>query len=57
MTRKHFQAVADLLAGLREYVSADTFGELVEGFGDLFSADNPRFDFDKFALACGLSND
>jgi hypothetical protein len=48
MTRKHFNAVAELLRGYRDLVDAVTFNDLVHGFVNYFVEENPKFDSDKF---------
>ena len=53
MTRKDYVSTAQLLSDFKSSISNDVvFEDLVEEFADLFSADNPRFDFEKFRIAC-----
>jgi hypothetical protein len=48
MTRKDYLAVAKLLNGFKDRASAETVEELAGAFCELFSAENPRFDYFKF---------
>ena len=48
MTRKHYQAIAELISRGVDPV------ELVHLLSDIFEEDNPRFDRAKFLKACGL---
>lgn len=51
-TRKTFIAVADILSQFSDVIHEIAFEDLVNEFGDLFSADNSNFDFEKFREAC-----
>ena len=53
-TRKTFIEVSDLLEGFSDLIDQFTFEDLVFEFGEMFSADNPNFDFAKFQNACGV---
>ena len=56
MTRKDYVKVADILAGYHQAMIDNFWWEdLVNDFGDLFSADNPNFQMEKFTHACGLT--
>lgn len=55
MTRKHYIAVAQVLAAANEqvgYLSPDALIKgITEGLADVFAADNPRFDRQRFIAA------
>ena len=51
-TRKTFISVSNILNQFSKEIEEITFEDLVEEFGDLFSADNPNFDFEKFRAEC-----
>lgn len=63
-TRKDYEAVAgiihdqaELLAGLYYDTHSDTaraLSQMVWEFGNIFGADNPRFDRARFEAACGM---
>jgi hypothetical protein len=55
MTRQHFEKVASLLKQFRDEIPQTTFEEIVLEFGDLFLAENERFDDAKFQAACGIT--
>jgi hypothetical protein len=57
--RRHYEAIAEVLGDVRDHFDeggACQFG--VEAAADalaaLFSEDNPRFDNERFRLACGI---
>ena len=53
MTRKDYVATAEILSSFKELIGDEfTFHDLVNDFGAMFEADNPRFDADKFFDAC-----
>ena len=53
MTRKDYVAVAEILSSFKDLIGDEfTYHDLVDEFGDLFSADNPNFKLDKFREAC-----
>ena len=51
-TRKAFVSVSNILNQFANEIDEVTFADLVDEFGDLFSADNPNFDLIKFREAC-----
>jgi hypothetical protein len=51
VSRRDYIAVAVVLRGAA--LTERQRDDLVGRFSDLFAADNPRFDADRFALACG----
>jgi len=65
MTRKHFKAVAAILAREKNEANAETIGtrefnggrcyaakEIAVALCDVFKAANPRFDRERFLTAC-----
>ena len=52
MTRKDYVATAKILNQFAESIDSHVFQDLVFEFSEWFSADNPRFDEDKFWDAC-----
>jgi hypothetical protein len=57
MTRKDYVATAEILSNYFATSVFDEQGEilfadLVDEFSLMFESDNPRFDADKFAIAC-----
>jgi hypothetical protein len=59
MTRKHFEAIAAVLAG--DYASAANAGErnkvrgIALSLADVFAGTNPRFNRSRFYVAVGLT--
>lgn len=51
-SRKTFISVSNILNQFSKEIDEVTFEDLMEEFGDLFSADNPNFDFQKFRMEC-----
>ena len=51
MTRKHFQAVADILKDAAS-LNTEQRDELARDFARLFQSENPRFDGSRFQRAC-----
>lgn len=56
MTKKDYELIARVLKGLNngEDNPEVSFTLVVEEFANVLSAENDRFDFDKFVKACGL---
>ena len=53
MTRKDYVATAEILSSFKDLIGDEfTFADLVDEFGSMFEADNPKFDFAKFREAC-----
>ena len=52
MTRKDYVETAKILNQFANEMDSKTFKDLVFEFIEWFSADNPRFDEDKFWDAC-----
>ena len=58
MTRKDYVATADILNQFKWSIQdKEIFTDLVFEFSDMFAADNPRFDSDKFYDACMLEHE
>lgn len=56
MTRKDYVATATILADFKTLIADEfTFQDLVDEFADMFSADNPNFNYEKFREACNDS--
>jgi len=51
-TRKTFIDVAEILNQFSDTIDSHVFQDLVFEFSEWFSADNPRFDENKFWDAC-----
>ena len=57
MTRKDYVIVAQILSSYKDLIGDEfTFHDLVDEFGGMFQADNPRFDSQKFFEACHRDN-
>jgi hypothetical protein len=54
-TRQHFEQVAKILNQFKDELPQTTFEEIVMEFGDLFLANNERFNDAKFQAACGIT--
>ena len=52
MTRKDYVETAKILNMFLDNIDSHVFQDLVFEFSEWFSADNPRFDEDKFWDAC-----
>jgi hypothetical protein len=55
MTKRHFKALAELVAGWRERHGLGPAEELGHALAELCAQDNPRFDWARFYRACDLS--
>lgn len=51
MTRKHFEAIAEIIRAIPEDVSRST---AAHDLADYFETQNPLFDRRRFLIACGL---
>ncbi len=61
-TRKDYKVIAKIIKGQKEF--ADVFvakqlviqriSDIADGLADYFAEDNPRFNREKFLVACGL---
>jgi hypothetical protein len=52
MTRKDYVRTAEILKQFSDLLPSNSFEDLVFEFGEMFSVDNPRFDFRRFEDAC-----
>lgn len=52
MTRKHYQAFADMFKRIKPISERPTWDNIVIEAADMFAKDNPRFDRNKFYEAC-----
>jgi hypothetical protein len=52
MTRKDYVATAEILNKFSQRIDPHEFDDLVFEFSEMFLADNPRFDEDRFWKAC-----
>jgi hypothetical protein len=56
MTKRHFEAIAAILDGVRDDYRFDgAVDAMANRMADYFKSENPRFDRDLFLAACGLS--
>ena len=51
MTRKHFVAMAREIANMQDRNAAKT---VAQAFAQVAGSVNPRFDFNRFYIACGV---
>jgi len=51
-TKKDFIAAAKQIAAMQDKTEAET---MAKGFAEMFSRQNPRFDFNRFYSACGVT--
>lgn len=57
MSRKDYVAIAAVIrlyVGLADANTLDALRGAARGIADVFAADNPRFDRDRFLAACGM---
>lgn len=56
MTRKHFIAIAAIIDARRDELTTEgiLLLPLARDMADMFAADNPRFDRERFLKACGF---
>ena len=54
MTRKDYVLIADVLA-VAWWASNDQRRHIAHDLADALGADNPRFDRDRFLVACGVN--
>ena len=53
MTRKDYEKIANILnKGIRPVQADAWFNSLLDNLCDMFQADNPRFDAERFKEAC-----
>lgn len=54
MSRKHFQAVAEIISDPTLHLPDSKRLALARRFEELFARENPRFDRGRFLFACGF---
>ena len=54
MTRKHFQALANVVARYSNIIPPSILWDLADDIADVCAAENPRFDRQRFRTACGV---
>jgi hypothetical protein len=54
MTRKDYKMIAEIIKNFDEVADAETRQVLVHNFIEVLMVDNPRFNANKFAEACGF---
>ncbi len=54
MTRKHFQALAEIVSRYSEIIPLSILWDLADDLADVCATENPRFDRQRFRTACGL---
>lgn len=54
MSRKHFQAFANMILGLKDKIPEQYREQLTEEMIKVFERENPRFDDERFRTACGI---
>jgi len=57
MTRKDYVETAKILNQFTDSIDSHSFQDLVFEFSEWFSADNPRFNEDKFYTACTVTQE
>jgi len=55
MTRKHFEATAEILKFASDKTHPAVFSKMVNDFALMFAKENPNFNVNKFHEACGYS--
>lgn len=55
MTKKHFQAIAKILHDAQRTGDKATVENITRALIEMFRAENPRFDVDRFLKACGIN--
>ena len=55
MTKKDYEALANALRNVPSIKAWDTWGECVKAVALVCQWDNPRFDYQRFLKACGVS--
>ena len=54
MTRKHYINVAEIIKAFPHGSTGASQAKLAQEFAEMFGADNPRFDRERFYIACGV---
>ena len=55
MTRKHFEATAEILKYASDKMHPALFSKMVNDFAEMFAIDNERFDVKRFHEASGYN--
>jgi hypothetical protein len=57
MTRKDYQLIAEVFANFGQMIELEeTIGaDIARNLADALQGDNPRFDRDRFLVACGVN--
>jgi hypothetical protein len=54
MTRQHYINVAEIIKAFPHGSTGASQAKLAQEFAEMFGADNPRFDKERFYIACGV---
>ena len=54
MTRQHYIKVAEIIKAFPHGSTGASASKLAQEFAEMFGEDNPRFDRERFYIACGL---
>ena len=54
MTRQHYIKVAEIIKAFPSGSTGCSQAKFAEEFAEMFGKDNPRFDREKFYIACGV---
>lgn len=54
MTRKDYVMIADVIKNLDECIDSYGLEVLADNMADALESDNPRFNRDRFLVACGV---
>ena len=55
MTRKDYELIAEVLRNSNEIIDEISMAFLIDNFAKELVLENPRFDRDRFANACGMT--
>lgn len=54
LSKKHFAAIASILADVKEEIYPQVYEDLVDGLATYFKSENELFDIARFEKACGV---
>ena len=54
MTRQHYEKVAEIIKAFPSGSTGCSQAKFAQEFAEMFGEDNPRFDREKFYIACGV---